>query len=139
VSCNMYMYIEKLHGGKWEYIDGDVYEGRCYVLFARLAGVRNNEELEPLLDPRGMPESASLRVFSAKDDYHDGADRRVTSWLTLAELERQDWDEFSGKWNETEFSIGIMNRLRQLADGDRTSVRIVFWFDDVVQTAISGA
>jgi hypothetical protein len=77
----------------------DLDPGRNYGLFAILAGVRNGrgfagvkigEPTTPISEPRGIPEDASPAYREIAE--HWGSDGHSHSWLTLAELQRYDWD-----------------------------------------------
>lgn len=70
------------------------YSGRNYDLFAVLADVRNGygfagsptgDRIEPIADPRGVPDDASKRWVKYVERW--GADLHSTSYFTLAELE----------------------------------------------------
>lgn len=66
------------------------YDGRNYVLFGVLAGVRN-EEVTPIAEPKGLPEDMSYVVREAADQWHgDGHSR---SYLTLQELKAYNWED----------------------------------------------
>lgn len=76
------------------------YSGRNYDLFAMLADVRNGrgfagiktgEGFNPIAEPKGLPDDASKQMKKAAEDY--GEDGHSHSYLTLAELEKYDWDQ----------------------------------------------
>lgn len=79
-----------------------LYEGRHYVVFAALAGVRNGEgfagcvthvPLIPVAPYRGLPEDFEAEM--AGGYYHEGTsmgDHSFT-WMTLAEIEAYKWDQ----------------------------------------------
>jgi hypothetical protein len=82
-----------------EHIPRDLDPGRNYGLFAILAGVRNGcgtagakigEPTTPISEPRGIPEDASPAYREIAEQW--GSDGHSHSWLTLAELQRYDWD-----------------------------------------------
>ena len=61
-----------------------IYNGRCYELFATLANVRNDADITPISNPKGLPVDASDYVKErAKSWGHDGHSH---SWLTAKEL-----------------------------------------------------
>lgn len=138
MGCSMYMHVEVRDSpqrkANWNYIPGEYYSGRNTTIYALLAGVRNFEGIEPLDDPRGLPRDVTRKTWGA---YHDALDdvRRpedhITSWFTLDELEQVDWERFVGVWHETDFSVGTMAKLRELAER-HSEVRIVFWFSDTI-------
>lgn len=101
---------------------------RDYALFAKLAGVRNDDDsmCEPISEPRGLPSDASpeaVEFFGGPDldFFHD------CSWLTLQEaregLGREPHlaDSLYVKWLDS-----IMSVTRSKLD----EVRIVFAFDN---------
>lgn len=103
------------------------FHGRDYRLFGLLAGVRC-WDVEPLVDPRGLPDDvSSVTRINADDNYSHSH-----SWLTLAELQTVDLDavvpdpDFDRTWRETELGDTI-TVLSGLGSPDR--VRVVFWFD----------
>lgn len=124
----------------------DLYDDRCYSLFAVLAGVRNNGDYKPIDTPRGLPDDVTEYV---KKDYKSwGIDAHSCSFLTLREL--KEWDDqnkptniFGGRILEP-----LINRLIMRADElcvvwsfewdnagadtykDAERIRIVFWFDN---------
>lgn len=174
MGCDIHSRAEVRKDGKWEQVgyvfplddfDRDYYKrefgnepftNRSYGLFAFLAGVRNYSGIEPISEPKGMPEDASLsvRVEAEDDALHSH------SWLTLAELlavdyDKEIWDRRYTKqtgpnfWDggataelhETE--LGTRETLREFL-GERYfqtlevlkglglmhDVRVVFWFDN---------
>ncbi len=140
MGYDMYVHIERRAGAGWEHVPSVPYEGRRSVVFAQLAGVSNNEDLTPLAEPRGLPRDLSYGVYCFRYVPSDQLpDRRVTSWLTLAELEQFDWAAFGAEWEETDFSVGVMNRLRELAAEGYApeDIRIVFWFDVEYDSGVS--
>src|SRR6266705_478516 len=137
MDCNMYVYVEKFIAGQWRYITPpdyapySFYVGKRSVVYAQLAGVRNSESLTPIVDlewRRGLPSDVTDQVRRFKlDDQLKTPDNRITTWATLAELEQIDWEAFSAKWDEYNFSHETMDRLRNVAMGRPENVRIVFW------------
>jgi hypothetical protein len=80
------------------------YVGRNYDLFAILANVRNGygfagavtgEGLNPISEPRGVPDDASPEYTAEVERW--GRDGHSHSWLTLAELHAYDWDQVTRK------------------------------------------
>lgn len=77
--------------GDWNQITTDEpWQGRNYSLFAFLADVRNNHELKPLSQPRGLPKDVSDDVKKESDEW--GVDGHSHSYFTLQELLDVDWD-----------------------------------------------
>lgn len=65
------------------------YNGRNYELFALLADVRNNYEIEPIAQPKGVPDDASPEYKEIADEYD--LDGHSYSFFTLKELQDYDW------------------------------------------------
>ena len=95
--------------------------------FAILAGVRNECDVEPINEERGLPDDVSPEV-KRESDYID-ADGHSHSWVTLQELLDYDWDGLilhdEGTVNKTEF-------LRYKIDGYPYIWSISVGDDDVV-------
>lgn len=105
MGCDIHMYVEKKHKGKWINIDywklddyyenkpGDykfeiveMYGDRNYRLFAVLADVRNYSNNKPISEPKGFPDDASWIV---KEEYERWiGDGHSHSYLTLSELKK---------------------------------------------------
>lgn len=62
---------------------------RNYWLFAALAGVRNGMGITPLFQGRGLPKNASPGTQKELDS---GSDIHSTTWCTVQELVKHDWD-----------------------------------------------
>lgn len=117
--------------GKWEgerklALEGWAYSGRNYELFSLLADVRNyGNRIEPLAEPRGLPEDVSEMIEKISDDWE--WDGHSYSYFYLSELEKEK-DRFK------EISPNIIKetipKLKILSQGDLDSVRVVFWFDN---------
>jgi hypothetical protein len=105
MGCDIHMYVERRHDGKWyncdyfvpsiEWRDADgpddskytrvpIYDHRNYSLFATLADVRNYGNTDYICEPKGLPEDASQYVASEYDDWR--WDAHSCSYLTLKEL-----------------------------------------------------
>lgn len=73
--------------------------GRNYRLFSILADVRNSWDIEPIAEPRGLPEDTTCD-FWLGDHSH--------SWLSLRELIEHDWDQvfkLNGWLNAKEYAV----------------------------------
>ncbi|AWZ06575.1 MULTISPECIES: hypothetical protein [unclassified Streptomyces] len=73
----------------------DLYNGRSYVAFGSLFGVRDTTSFRPLADCRGLPPDASAESRAAVESW--GSDSRGASWITWAELAAVDWDEVANE------------------------------------------
>ncbi|MFF2600535.1 hypothetical protein ACFVVB_15785 [Streptomyces californicus] len=89
-----------------------LYNGRDYVAFGSLFGVRDTVSFRPLADHRGIPQDASGEVLTTLETWGD--DRHGESWITWAELTAADGDEVS---NEVD---GCVHEFRRGSDGSWT-------------------
>ena len=102
--------------------------GRCYNLFAALAGVRSehfNEQVVPVSSPKGLPFDISDIVKAESDRY--GSDGHSHSFNTLGELMNYDWSP----WGETcdSFLNEVIPKMKSLSR-KYCNVRIVYFFDN---------
>lgn len=65
------------------------YDGRNYNLFSILAGVRNDYNILPISNPKGLPNDISNEVRGKYSVWED--DGHSASWLTTKELKEYDW------------------------------------------------
>ncbi|MET9606491.1 hypothetical protein ABZZ17_15640 [Streptomyces sp. NPDC006512] len=70
-----------------------LYNGRSYVAFGSLFGMRDTASFRPLADQRGLPPDVSPETLADMEPW--GPDVKGASWITWAELEAADWDEVS--------------------------------------------
>lgn len=61
MGCDIHCYIEykPAESNDWSDFGGCINPGRNYDLFAKLAGIRNYDEITPIAKPRGYPEDAA--------------------------------------------------------------------------------
>lgn len=163
MGCDIHCYIEyrplnqeHLSQDDWSHFGGRINPGRNYDLFARLAGVRNYDEIEPVAKPRGFPEDAGyaargaywMYVSNSTAEGHcspERAERWVESGASKyrdAEktyVSNPDWhshswltpDEFAiaiGGSGEPEYDA-ILAAMRSFEENG-FQARIVFWFDN---------
>jgi len=118
---------------KWEK-DGDewsvpynleYYNGRNYYLFAILADVRNDGDVEPINYPKGIPDDASTGYLYKCDQWD--SDAHSHSYFTLDELLNVDWSEY-----EPGYISDFMEALEKMKeiDNDPLNVRCCFFFDN---------
>ncbi|MBE3039714.1 MAG: hypothetical protein IMZ62_13005 [Chloroflexi bacterium] len=147
MGCDIHLHIEVKVKGKWEHYSMSRPD-RNYELFAKLANVRNNDGIEPISKPRGLPDGIS--VLTALDAAHWGSDGHNYSYITAEEIAQlEDWanqdrqwkgNNGAGWWMEDYFGFFFGNtfagwykyprdneQLRELGVED---VRFVFWFDN---------
>lgn len=114
MGTDISLFVEKFNHQtkKWEYLspDGTIpygskkeaeefdynyytfyHGGRNYRLFAVLAGVRNYADIEPIDDPRGIPEDSCKEIVKHVK-YWDN-DAHSKSYFTLKELLEFDWSK----------------------------------------------
>lgn len=72
-----------------------LYNGRSYVAFGSLFGVRDTTSFRPLADLRGLPSDVSRETLA--DFESCGSDLPDASWITWAELKAADWEEIANE------------------------------------------
>ena len=143
MGCDIHMFVEKHTGDGWqsadhyiknhgideaepEYTVQEICGDRNYRLFYLLAGVRNEGDLTPVSDPKGLPSDVTEFVRGESEEW--GSDGHSHSYLTLGEIKAHKDDE------------GILKELIQRMEwrkkdmdlwgsGSDEKIRIVFWFD----------
>ena len=90
MGCDIHAYAEKQTLNGYEMID-DFYpfDYRHYGLYGFLADVRNYSAIKPIAETRGLPH-CSDGVQKEYDKWD--MDAHSSSWLSLEELERFDYD-----------------------------------------------
>jgi hypothetical protein len=101
----------------------EVFYSRNYYLFSILADVRNSGDVQPICDPRGIPDDASSGYMYMCDRW-DG-DAHSHSFFTLEELLSVDWSKYDAEYLE-EF-LNVVKNLKKIDTPDK--VRICFFFD----------
>lgn len=108
---------------------------RNYLLFAILANVRNDYNIQPISQPKGLPEDVSPEVKNQSDE--ENGDAHTRSWLTLKELLEYDWQQEFEDDNSEIFPLEAMvipfvsEFILRLSKIDKPeNVRMVFWFDN---------
>jgi hypothetical protein len=104
--------------GYWSVID-ELYSGRDYSLFEKLAGVRGYDE-KAICYARGFPIDASSGYTEIVNQWDD--DGHSHSYFTLSELLKENFDDFE-EFKDTVESM-------KLIDPDPDKVRCVFFFDN---------
>ena len=138
MGCDIQLYIEVLTENGWELYSHPTV-GRDYELFAKMAGVRNNGEIETIAQPKGLPNDISYIVRHASADW-DG-DAHSHSWLDSDEIEElRVWND-CGRDGPPWCRVGELHHeiLNCYCEGhyfDEPDVqwikdtRFVFWFVD---------
>ena len=129
MGCDIHGVLQgRIEGGTWRSIL-EIEDTRNYAVFSALAGVRNYENIEPIAEPRGLPEDFDMKeamlVMRYGDDPYVGD--HSFSWLSLDELET--WP----RWIEEpryEMFLAWLGYARQKVDSQYwTEARVVFGFD----------
>jgi hypothetical protein len=139
MGCDIHAHVEIKVSGKWYHYNHPKID-RYYELFARMANVRNNGSIEPISEPRGLPEDIT---FTTRYDRNwDGVDGHSDSWLSAKEVADL------GKWVEAkrkEFAPKVWYSFEHhdvgyifgngWDDCERRpkgyeDARLVFWFDN---------
>lgn len=139
MGCDIHFFVELKtgadpHGWEAEGAEGAFYEGRSYLLFAHLAGVRNDDpNLKPIVEPRGLPEDMSSFVRDYMGDEVCGKwdfapDYHSHSYLTLTELLAYNWPDDLQHFNDTTIHQLVMLSAQPGMTTD--DIRIVFAFDN---------
>ena len=147
MGCDIHMFVEKHTEDGWQsadhyiknpyycisYVTGEtepeyevqeIWSGQNYRLFYLLAGVRNEGDLTPISDPKGLP--SDVTEFVRGESEKLGSDGHSHSYLSLSEIKAHKDDE------------GILKELIQRMEwrkkdmdlwGSDEKIRIVFWFD----------
>ena len=131
------------------------FDWRAYGMFGFLAGVRNYAYIDPIVEPRGIPDDVSDTIKSEYDEWYD--DAHTPSHIYLKELVEFDYTQKF--WNRritrqtgpnswtgaaiAEYGEGEVLPINEfLPDmffqhiedlktlGDLEDVRVVFWFDN---------
>lgn len=132
MGCDIHMEIEELRDGQWVLIAEDVFDTRCYPLFALLAGVRNEEEwgIAPIDMPRGVPGDASA-LYRKRVAVQEEYNYHSWSWLTVEDLRKVDPDATytrNGFTNTLGSLLGMLP-IEPLYDYTKPR-RLVFCFDN---------
>ena len=140
MGCDIHMCLEfQLSSGKWRncnLYEKDIYESgysmvsttnhRNYDLFAALCGVRNRYEVDPVSNPKGLPNDMAEETKGYLVSYWD-CDGHSHSWNTLRELMEYEHKPTKREWMDHE----IVNPLEYLIEKIKTfSLDNYICFDD---------
>jgi hypothetical protein len=104
----------------------EFYNNRNYYLFSMLADVRNyRNEVEPICEPKGIPEDASDGYKYVVDRWN--GDGHSHTYFTLSDLMDIDWSKYNQEWIQDFFET--IEKMKQV-DPDPKKVRAVFFFDN---------
>ena len=124
---------------RWHYYSPVKIE-RNYEIFAKMAGVRNNGDIEPIAMPRGIPDDISLITRMNYEQL--GSDGHSYSWLDVDELiELKEFYKSTlsiGPLSQCPF-LGVWVFRNEIDDYKKypdefppevADIRLVFWFDN---------
>jgi hypothetical protein len=112
----------EFEGGEW-HLSWDLYGERNYQMFALLADVRNGGLIDPISEPRGIPDDASAGyLYKARQWDMDGHSH---TYYTLQELLEVDWESY----DFAEGFIEAINAMKEI-DDDPNKVRCCMFFDN---------
>ena len=117
-----------------EYWKVSLYNRRSYFLFGLLAGVRNYE-VEPISQPRGIPDDVSESIKECYNKW--GNDAHTPSWYTLYELKKAQNTLDEQVLQELIDAIELRyiqsenyGYKKTLTEDEEKRIRLVFWFDN---------
>lgn len=159
MGCDIHCYIEYKRNGRatgWTSFGGRINPGRDYLLFTKLAGVRDYDKTGALVEPRGCPEDAGweattdnqLFVSTIEGDgnctpaqakawvscggcsYTDSTKTCVThpDWHTHSWLTPGEFAKAIRGTNALEYRA-ILATMRAF-ERNGCKARLVFWFDN---------
>lgn len=137
MGCDIHAMIERRSYADWDSKQehprwknaGDPELWRNYALFTALAGVRQNDDNQPIIsEPRGVQDDW-CRPFEAW--YNEWKlDAHSTSFVTLAEIKNYHWDSPYPWWQEVwDHLVNALDRVKRFGDTDE-DIRLVFFFDN---------
>jgi hypothetical protein len=107
------------------WINESKYSSRNYYLFSILADVRNYNVIDPISEPKGIPDDASFGYLYCAKKWQ--GDAHSHSYFTLKELLDVDWSVYKLEYLET--FLDVIEDLKGI-DEDPSKVRICFFFDN---------
>lgn len=141
MGCDIHLHTEVKINGEWHHYSAPSVD-RQYMLFAKMAGVRNSYDIEPLALPRGIPDNATFITKFDSDRW--GGDGHSHSYLTAPEIhELVLWLKNQVKyfmlhpcWEGDTFGYVFGNHFSDFTkypvDNPEglEDIRFVFWFDN---------
>jgi len=135
MGCDIHAHFEIKLNGKWEHYSQPRIQ-RWYMLFTRIAGVRNHPDTTPISLPKGLPDDLSITTkFCA--DYWNGNGHSHT-WLNANEIrELMNTSFIKDDWDFEHEQIGYLcgNGWGDWSKGDDgyskeiEDIRFICWFD----------
>lgn len=159
MGCDIHMHFEVKIAGVWHHYSAPRVQ-RSYALFTRMAGVQSVSGVEPIAEPRGLPDDISFLTKLAYE--YDGDDGHSHSWLSGKEIEEvccwnDEWRArqaealrkereqagltYNGGWYSTHhhefgylfgngWDMGPIEEREGCYPPEIEDARLVFWFDN---------
>lgn len=139
MGASIHLHVEVMVGGRWLHFNAPHVE-RDYLLFGRIAGVRN-ENIQPIARPRGLPPDISeltrLCYEQDKKGVHVHSETFITrlEWRALSEwYDQTNGTKGQGGYHGLDGILGYFtgNPIYCLGSGDSRpfeDARLVAWFD----------
>lgn len=143
MGCDIHLHVEVKVRGKWLHYNHPRIN-RNYQLFAKMAGVRDYHEEDPISPPKGLPSDVTDTTKLDRDSWGIGG--HSDSWLSAAEIatlaewyHKQSWCDkihgFEGAFGylfDNELAMPALHPgdIKHTRCPDLEDVRLVFWFDN---------
>jgi hypothetical protein len=142
MGCDIHAHVEIKVADQWLYY-GQANIPRHYSLFARMAGVRSNGEINPIAAPRGFPKEDVITHTTLLHFKRWASDAHSVSWLSSTEVAlvleefgigqewRSDRCHFCDNWGYL-FGGSFSGFVKYPQDRPEwlQDFRLVFWFDN---------
>lgn len=146
MGCDIHIYAEKrMPDGGWQAVDVDrerdwpeFLGGRNYGFFGWLAGVRNYSSIEPLSEPRGIPDDVTTSVRLEYERW--AGDAHTPSWYYMEELANFDFDQImEDRRCERRLANGVIDggQTCEPGEGEKTTYR-EFFGEEVIKDILAG-
>lgn len=140
MGCDIHLHTEIKVGGKW-LCYGSPSISRNYHMFAKMADVRNYDDIKEISHPKGLPEDISevvkLHYKSWESDAHSESWLNVDEIIQLEEFLKEKATKFNTfYYPEKEWGylfgnpFGSFKKFRDDYPIEIKDVRFVFWFDN---------
>lgn len=142
MGCDIHFHSEVKRNGKWQH-HSEANIRRNYLLFAKMAGVRNYSDTKPISPPKGVPEDVTELTKLSIDRF--AVDGHSHSWLNANEISElhkfiQDESKFGEdgwRFEHDNFPYFMGEHLNGFIDYPNDwiqygveDVRYVFFFDN---------
>ncbi len=143
MGCDIHLHAEIKVNGKWEHYNHHTGIPRNYDMFAKMADVRNYDDIQPIAADRGLPDDVSVVTNLDAESWH--GDMHSASWFTADEIDEfftRATERFRNtveRWRDYEAenfgyffgnSYGGFNRYPEDRPEGVEDIRFVFWFDN---------